>query len=63
MQQEQRNTVYLLNGCVPLKMKDQESQSVSVGLRQITDVLIHQGGAVVVIGDLWKGTSAHCETQ
>lgn len=43
------NTEILHNSVVPLKVKDQESQSVSVGLRQITDVLIHQGDAVVVI--------------
>lgn len=34
---------------IPLKVEDQESQGVSVRLRQITDVLIHQGDAVVVI--------------
>lgn len=54
----------LLRSCsVPLKVQDQERQSVSVGLRQITDVLIHQGDAVVVIGDLWKGTKARCQTR
>ncbi len=34
-------------------MDDEEGQSVSVGLWKITDVLIHQGDAVIIIGQLY----------
>lgn len=39
---------------LPLQMDDEEGQGVSVGLWKITDVLIHQGDAVIIIGQLYE---------
>lgn len=38
--------------CKPLKVKDYESQRVSVGLWQVTNGLVHQSYAVVIIWNL-----------
>lgn len=40
---------------VPLQVDHEESQGVPVGLRQLTNRLVHRSDAVVLIWDFWGG--------